>query len=111
MLIEAGGLRGLRALSTVELQQLMSGISTGRAAQCKAVIELGTRVARGEDLARKQIKSPVDVVELLLLKSYLAVVLNSCARQVVGWSMQPTLKRKLVLAALERAVRQRQPAR
>jgi hypothetical protein len=83
LLIAAGGLRGLQALSTVELQQLVAGISTGRAAQFKAAIELGTRVARGEHLARKQIKSPADVAELLLLKLYLAVVLNLCARRLV----------------------------
>jgi DNA repair protein RadC len=68
LLIAAGGLRGLQALSTVELQQLVSGISTGRAAQLKAAIELGTRVARGEHLARRQIKSPRDVADLLMLE-------------------------------------------
>ena len=68
LLIEAGGLRGMQALNTLELQQLVSGISAGRAAQLKAAIELGTRVARGEHLARKQIKSPTDVAELLLLE-------------------------------------------
>jgi DNA repair protein RadC len=68
LLIEAGGLRGLQTLSTVELQQLVSGISAGRAAQLKAAIELGTRVARGDHLARRQIKSPRDVADLLMLE-------------------------------------------
>src|SRR5215210_3642701 len=68
LLIAASGLRGLLALSTTELQQLVAGISTGRAAQLKAAIELGTRVARGELLQRKQIKSPTDVADLLLLE-------------------------------------------
>lgn len=72
LLIEAGGLRGLQVLSAVELQQLVSGISTGRAAQLKAAIELGMRITRAEHLMRKQIKSPTDVAELLLLEmSYL----------------------------------------
>jgi DNA repair protein RadC len=68
LLIEAGGLRGLQSLSTVELQQLVSGISAGRAAQLKAAIELGTRVARGEHMARRQVKSPSDIADLLLLE-------------------------------------------
>jgi DNA repair protein RadC len=68
LLIAAGGLRGLLTLTTVELQQLVSGISVGRAAQLKAAIELGTRVARGDRLTRRQIKSPTDVAELLLLE-------------------------------------------
>jgi DNA repair protein RadC len=68
LLIAAGGLRGLQALSTVELQQLVAGISTGRAAQLKAAIELGTRVARGEHMARRQVKSPADIADLLLLE-------------------------------------------
>ena len=41
LLIAAGGLRGLLTLSTVELQQFVTGISVGRAAQLKAAIELG----------------------------------------------------------------------
>jgi DNA repair protein RadC len=68
LLIEAGGLRGLQAISTVELQQLVAGISAGRAAQLKAAIELGTRVARGEHLARRQVKSPREGADLLMLE-------------------------------------------
>jgi putative transposase len=40
---------------------------------------------------------------------YLAVVLDVFARRVVGWSMQPSLERGLVLAALEHALQRRQP--
>ncbi len=40
---------------------------------------------------------------------YLAVVLDVWSRKVVGWSMSPSLATPLVLAALEMAVRQRQP--
>jgi transposase InsO family protein len=40
---------------------------------------------------------------------YLAVVLDLFARRVVGWSMQPTLERSLVIAALEHALQRRQP--
>jgi len=68
LLIAAGGLRGLQALSTTELQQLVAGISVGRAAQLKAAIELGTRVARSDRLARRQIKSPSDVAEVLMIE-------------------------------------------
>src|SRR5215217_6622641 len=68
LLIAAGGLRGLLTLSTVELQQLVAGISVGRAAQLKAAIELGTRVARGDRLARRQVKSPTDIADLLMIE-------------------------------------------
>jgi putative transposase len=40
---------------------------------------------------------------------YLAVVLDLFARRVVGWSMQPTLERHLVLAALRHALAGRCP--
>jgi putative transposase len=40
---------------------------------------------------------------------YLAVVLDLFARRVVGWSLQPTLERGLVLAALDHALQRRQP--
>src|SRR6266508_5628510 len=61
LLIAAGGLCGLQALSTIELQQLVAGVSVGRAAQLKAAIELGKRVVKGEVLQRRQIKSPTDI--------------------------------------------------
>jgi putative transposase len=41
---------------------------------------------------------------------YLAVVLDLFARRVVGWSMQPSLERGLVLAALNHALQRRQVA-
>lgn len=40
---------------------------------------------------------------------YLAGVLDLYSRRIVGWSMQPTLNRKLVLAALHMALKQRRP--
>jgi len=40
---------------------------------------------------------------------YLAVILDLYARRIVGWSMQTTLKRSLVLEALEMAIKQRRP--
>jgi putative transposase len=40
---------------------------------------------------------------------YLAVVLDAWSRRIVGWAMQTTLHTELVLAALEMAVRARQP--
>jgi DNA repair protein RadC len=68
LLIAAGGLRGLRTTSTTELQRLVAGISVGRAVQLKAAIELGMRVLAGEILERRQIKSPRDVADLLILE-------------------------------------------
>lgn len=41
---------------------------------------------------------------------YLAVVLDVWSRRIVGWAMKTHLRTSLVLAALEMAVRQRQPA-
>lgn len=41
---------------------------------------------------------------------YLAVVLDLFSRRVVGWSMQPTLERRLVIDALEMALQNRKPA-
>jgi transposase InsO family protein len=41
---------------------------------------------------------------------YLAVVLDLFSRRIVGWSMQPTLAKELVIAALQMALRMRQPA-
>jgi putative transposase len=40
---------------------------------------------------------------------YLAVVLDLFSRRVVGWSMQPFLDRRLVLAALGMAIKSRSP--
>src|SRR3954471_17224565 len=68
LLIAAGGLRGLLAISTAELQQLVAGISVGRAAQLKAAIELGRRVVQGDLAQRRQIKSPADIADVLLLE-------------------------------------------
>lgn len=41
---------------------------------------------------------------------YLAVVMDLFSRRIIGWSMQPTLARSLVLDALWMAVHQRQPS-
>jgi transposase InsO family protein len=41
---------------------------------------------------------------------YLAVVLDLFSRRVVGWSMQPHMDRRLVLAALEMAIESRRPS-
>lgn len=41
---------------------------------------------------------------------YLAVVLDLFSRRIVGWSMQPILAKELVIAALQMALRMRQPA-
>lgn len=41
---------------------------------------------------------------------YLAIVLDLFSRKVVGWSMQPYMDRRLVVAALKMAITTRQPA-
>jgi DNA repair protein RadC len=68
LLIAVGGLSRLDTISTTELQQLVVGISVGRAAQLKAAIELGKRIVRGYLLQRRQVKGPIDIVDLLLSK-------------------------------------------
>jgi DNA repair protein RadC len=68
LLIAAGGLRGLHTISTAELQRLVAGISVSRATQLKAAIELGKRVVKGDLMGRRQIKSPTDVADLLMLE-------------------------------------------
>jgi len=40
---------------------------------------------------------------------YLAVVLDLFSRRVVGWSMQPTMERDLVISALKMAISSRKP--
>jgi putative transposase len=40
---------------------------------------------------------------------YLASILDLCSRKIVGWSLQATMKTKLVLAALEMALGSRRP--
>ena len=42
---------------------------------------------------------------------YLAVVLDLCARKVVGWAMAPDMQAMLVCRALQLAAAQRRPAR
>ncbi len=42
---------------------------------------------------------------------YLAVVLDAFSRRIVGWAMAPHMRTKLVLDALEMALRQRQPGK
>jgi transposase InsO family protein len=41
---------------------------------------------------------------------YLATVMDLCNRQIVGWSMQPSITRHLTLNALKMAITQRRPA-
>lgn len=41
---------------------------------------------------------------------YLAAILDLWSRRIVGWACAPTLHASLVLAALQRALRQRRPA-
>ena len=41
---------------------------------------------------------------------YLAVIIDLYARMVVGWAMEPSLNRTLVLGALQMAIQRRRPA-
>ena len=50
------------------MDHLVPRLTPTSAAQLKAAIELGTRVARGDRIARRQVKSPTDIADLLLLE-------------------------------------------
>jgi putative transposase len=71
-----------------------------------------------QDLVRREFQaeapdklwvSDITYVPTLAGFLYLAIVLDVWSRKVVGWAMSPSLATPLVLAALEMAVRQRQP--
>lgn len=71
-------------------------------------------VARNRRLSSTTPNSPVWAADITYLPTregwlYLAIVLDLYARRVVGWSIQPTLERTLVLAALADALGRRQP--
>jgi putative transposase len=70
------------------------------------------------DLVNRQFSSPApdrlwvaDITYIPTLAGflYLAVVLDAWSRKIVGWAMAATLHTKLVLGALEMAIRLRQP--
>ena len=67
LLTEFGGLPGLAKASFHELTEV-KGVSTAKAAQLKAGLELGRRLLLSSPDARPQITSPVDVANLLMLE-------------------------------------------
>lgn len=67
VLVEFGGLGGLARASFSDLTDI-KGISTAKAAQLKAAIELGRRLLITSPDARPQITSPLDAANLLMLE-------------------------------------------
>ncbi len=67
LLKEFGGVSGLAKVSFGELTDV-KGISTAKAAQLKAALELGRRLLLSSPDARPQITSPADAANLLMLE-------------------------------------------
>ncbi|HHU93100.1 MAG TPA: DNA repair protein RadC [Halanaerobiaceae bacterium] len=84
-----GGLKALNYLSINELKEL-KGIGDTKAAQIKAVVELGKRLASLEREERDLIRTPGDVVQLLmpelryLTQEVFKVVLLDIKNQVIA---------------------------
>ncbi len=89
LLAEHGGWSGIRRLSFHELTQVY-GVGEAKAAQIKAAHEIGRRLLTTEWEARRQISSPADIANLLLVEmscleqEHLRVVLLNTKNYVVG---------------------------
>jgi len=67
VLVEAGGLHGLRIMPDSELQRI-AGIGPAKAAQIRAALELGRRFIEPPRNIRPQIRSPADAANLVLVE-------------------------------------------
>ncbi len=89
LLAEHGGWSGIQRLSFHELTQV-HGVGEAKAAQIKAALEIGRRLLTTEWEARRQITSPSDIANLLLVEmsyleqEHLRVVLLNTKNYVVG---------------------------
>ncbi|MEJ5313943.1 MULTISPECIES: DNA repair protein RadC [Anaerolinea] len=83
-----GGLHGLHRASFAELSSI-KGVGIAKAAQLKAAIELGRRLAMMEPQERASITSPADAAELVryemsaLLQEHLRVILLDTRNRVI----------------------------
>ena len=67
VLVESGGLHGLRNMPDSELQKI-AGIGPAKAAQIRAALELGRRFIAMPPDTRPQIRSPADAANLVLVE-------------------------------------------
>ena len=67
VLVESGGLHGLRNMPDSELQRI-AGIGPAKAAQIRAALELGRRFIEPPRNIRPQIRSPADAANLVLVE-------------------------------------------
>ena len=67
VLVESGGLHGLRNMPDSELQKI-AGIGPAKAAQIRAALELGRRFIEPPRNIRPQIRSPADAANLVLVE-------------------------------------------
>lgn len=65
MLSRFGGLKGIAGASVEDLSRI-KGLGTAKAAQIKAMVELGRRLAASVGHSRPTIRSPQDAAELLM---------------------------------------------
>lgn len=74
---------------------------------------VSNHLARDFSAATRNTKWVTDITYIRTAEGwlYLAVVLDLCSRQVIGWSMQPTLGREVVMQAVLMAVWQRGASR
>ena len=89
LLLTFGGIAGLDRASTAELCR-QHGVGEAKAAQLKAALELGRRLRQELPDERPQIRSPLDVKDLLLLEmapleqEHLRVLLLDTRNRVIG---------------------------
>jgi DNA repair protein RadC len=89
MLNELGGLPGLHRASYTDLCQV-KGIGPAKAAQLKAALELGKRIAKTTPDERATITSPADAANLIMFdlsardQEYLFVILLDTRNRVIG---------------------------
>ena len=67
VLVESGGLHGLRNMPDSELQKI-AGIGPAKAAQIRAALELGRRFIAAPLNTNPQIRSPADIANLLMVE-------------------------------------------
>jgi len=89
MLKQLGGLSALHRASYADLCRV-KGIGPAKAAQLKAALELGARIARAAPDERVTIKSPADAANLVMYdmaaleQEYLFVILLDTRNRVIG---------------------------
>ena len=111
-----GGVRvGRKRIARLMRQARIEGVSRRRRTKTTQRSEHGRRAP---DLVDRNFKADAPnqlwVADITYIPTwagflYLAVVLDAWSRRIVGWAMATSLHTKIVLDALEMAVRQRQP--